>query len=379
MIYKRKIQDKIESFLFQGKAILLFGPRQAGKTTLSKLIISKFGQDGDYFNCEELGVRKYFRVGEPDLLKELVADKKIVVFDEAQTIENIGAILKVFLDKYPTVQVVATGSSSFDLANKINEPLTGRSFEFTLYPLSVEEIKITNNIAKNDLFNFMCYGMYPGIVLGDSQEKKEFVLKNITTNYMYKDIFIFENIHKPQVFEDLVKILAYQIGNLISINKLATELGVSRLTIEKYINLLEQSYIIKVIRSFAKNKRGELKKAFKIYFVDLGIRNAVIDDLTPDLESRKDKGVIFENFAIMELFKQNSDQAFPPDIMFWRTETKLEIDIITLKNSQISAYECKWSDTNIIFNTFLRSYKDAKAKVLIVDSFLQNDNPFEFK
>ena len=196
VIFERNIEPKIKELLFKKRAILIFGPRQAGKTTLSKKLLEPYGEDGEYFNCEEAAVRKHFAVGEPNSLKELVGDKKIVVFDEAQTIQNIGAILKVFVDTYPDVQIIATGSSSFDLANKINEPLTGRSFEFILYPLSLDEFKrsLPAGDAPNleNLLEFIRLGMYPAIVGESSIVVRENLLKNITTNYLYKDIYVLD-------------------------------------------------------------------------------------------------------------------------------------------------------------------------------------------
>jgi predicted AAA+ superfamily ATPase len=371
-IFKRDIEDKISRLLFQGRAVLIFGPRQAGKTTLSKRILENHKKDGAYFNCEEISIRDYFKVGSPDLLKQLVEDKKIVVFDEAQTIENIGTILKVFIDKYKDVQIIATGSSSFDLANKINEPLTGRSFEFVLYPLSINEIKKNNSnkITRKNLNEYMRLGMYPAIVDEKNQEVQESVLKNITTNYLYKDIFIFEAIKNPTVFEDLLKLLAYQIGQLVSIYELSKSLGVSREIVEKYIRLLEQAYIIKKVRSFSRNGRNELKKSYKIYFIDIGIRNAVINAFATDMEHRDDKGLLFENLCVMEEVKKGTLETFPAEIFFWRTREKLEIDIITVKDVDINAYECKWSDQKVIFTKFNKLYPDATIKVITPDSLI---------
>jgi predicted AAA+ superfamily ATPase len=371
-VFKRAIEDKIVRLLFQGKAILIFGPRQAGKTTLSKRLLEKYGTDGMYFNCEEIGVRNHFKVGNPDLLKELVQNKKIVVFDEAQTIENIGAILKVFIDKYKDVQIIATGSSSFDLANKINEPLTGRSFEFVLYPLSLAEIQENSRerLTKEDLYSYMRLGMYPAIVGEKNQEIQESILRNITTNYLYKDIFIFEAIKNPTVFEDLLKLLAYQIGQLVSVPELAKSLGVSRQLVEKYIRLLEQAYIIKKVRSFSRNGRNELKKSYKIYFIDTGIRNAIITAFARDMETREDKGLVFENLCIMEEVKKGTLETFPAEIYFWRTREKFEIDIVTLKDMEIHAYECKWSDQKVVFTKFKQLYTGASTEVLTPQSLL---------
>ncbi len=368
-IFKRFIEKDIVALLFKGKAILLFGPRQAGKTTLAKKIIAPYGSDGLYLNCELAHVRNAFILGEPASIKALIGNKKIVVFDEAQTIMNIGAILKTFLDTHKDIQIIATGSSSFDLANKINEPLTGRTFEFTLYPLSVHEISSDGKCTPQEFYELLKTGSYPEVVAQQGDLLKQSILKNIATNYLYKDIFIFESIKNPLVFENMIKMLAFQIGNMVSFNELAQTLGVSRITVEKYIRLLEQTYIIKRVNSFSKNGRNELKKAFKIYFIDLGIRNAVIDSLAP-VEKRKDKGNVFENFVFLELLKQGANEPFPPQIFFWRTETKMEIDFILYKNEEVSAIETKWQKEDVRFNTFLKYYPEAQTNIVTTFDFI---------
>ena len=373
--FERALEKKIEPLLFKKRAILIFGPRQVGKTTLAKKLLAKHTKLNSgveaYFNCDETVVRNYFKLGEPDLLKELVGDRKLVVFDEAQTIQNVGKILKVFIDTYPDVQIIATGSSSFDLANKINEPLTGRAFEFTLYPLSLREIKIAKNVDMDELEEIMRLGAYPAIVGEEDSIIRENLLKNITTNYLYKDIFIFEVIKNPQIFEDLIKSLAYQIGNEVSVAELANSLKTSRANIDKYLRLLEQTYIIKKVRSFARNGRNELKKAFKIYFIDTGIRNAVLGDMKAPLQDRDDKGRLFENFFFLELLKNNSKKVFEPGIYFWRTRDQKEVDFVEINGKEIHAYECKWVDRNFSFAGFLKKYPEASTQVVTVEDLLK--------
>ena len=358
--------------LFKGRAILILGPRQAGKTTLSKKILESFGEKGGYFNCELLAVRKHFVFGEPDSLLNLVGDKKIAVFDEAQTIENIGVMLKTFIDTYPDIQIIATGSSSFDLANKINEPLTGRAFEFILMPLSLSEIRKTIGISKVSLMDYMRLGTYPAVVGETNPNIKEDLLKNLTTNYLYKDIFIFEAIKSPKVLENLLKALALQLGGTVSINELSQTLGISRATVEKYLRLLEQAFVIFRLPSFSRNLRTELKKVFKVYFFDLGVRNAVVDDISP-VEDRPDKGVIFENMFIVERMKRGLLETLPPKMAFWRTRTGLEIDLIEDKNGLISAYECKWKKDNFSFGEFLKKYPKASVKIVTPETVLEDD------
>ncbi len=370
VIFSRAIEPRIKELLFKKRAILIFGPRQSGKTTLAQKLVGEFGNEGAYFNCETVAVRKHFVLGEPDILKQLVGGKKVVVFDEAQTIQNIGVILKVFLDTYPDTQIIATGSSSFDLANKINEPLTGRAFEFILYPLSLAEIRGSKLITHDELLEYFRLGTYPAIAGEENKVIRENFLKNITTNYLYKDIYIFESIRNPQLFEDLLKLLAHQIGQMVSVYELAQTLKTSRTTIEKYLKLLEQSYVIKKVRSFSNNHRNELRKAFKVFFLDLGIRNAIIDQLG-DVDTREDKGVIFENFFFLELLKNGASETFPPNIYFWRTTSKIEIDFVVTKDEKISAYECKWQNDKVVFTQFLKLYPEAKTCVVTPATLLE--------
>lgn len=372
IIFPREIEAKIVERLFRGRAILIFGPRQAGKTTLSKKILESFGKMGGYFNCELAAVRKHFILGQPDNLLNLIGDKKVAVLDEAQTIENIGAILKTFIDTYPNIQVIATGSSSFDLANKINEPLTGRAFEFILMPLSLSEIRKTLGLSRESLLSYMRLGTYPAVVGETDPDVKEDLLKNLATNYLYKDIFIFESIKSPKVFENLLKALAFQLGNLVSVNELSQTLGISRATVEKYLRLLEQAFVVFRLPSFSRNQRTELKKAFKVYFLDLGVRNAVIDDISP-VETRPDKGVIFENMFIVERMKKGLLETLPPKMAFWRRRDGAEIDFIEDKNGALLAYECKWKKDDFSFDEFLKRYPGATVKIITLDTILEND------
>ncbi|EKE01380.1 MAG: Prokaryotic ATPase [uncultured bacterium] len=358
-IFKRDIESRITSVLFKDKMVVILGPRQSGKTTLAKKIISTYGQQGEYYDCQLADVRAHFVVGRPDTLLPLTQNKKIVVFDEAQTIQNIGTILKVFHDTYPGVQIIATGSSSFDLANKIKEPMTGRAYEFTLLPLSLHEISLARpQLSKTDLFALMQYGSYPAVVAAESIDEKLFAIKNISTNYLYKDIFVFEAIRNAQVFEDLLKMLALQVGSMVSLNELAQGLSVTRATVNRYLRLLEQSFIIKIIHSFSNNPRTELKKAFKVFFLDSGVRNALVD-IVSSMDTRADRGAIFKNFFVAERMKKGTLEIFPPEIMFWRARNGSEIDVIEKTGAEIFAYECKWKEISPVPPAFKTAYPQA--------------------
>jgi predicted AAA+ superfamily ATPase len=357
-IYQRKIEKRIIGKLFQGKIITIMGPRQSGKTTLSKSIIEPFGDSGRYFNCELLEIRNNLIPGKPETLYEFVKHYKIIVLDEAQTVENIGFILKNFVDTYPEIQIIATGSSSFDLANKINEPMTGRTYEFTLYPLSYGELDSVN------LDQALTFGMYPGIVSAEMADRRD-RLQNIATNYLYKDIFNFENIRKPMVFEKLVKTLAREVGTQISTDRLAKTLDTNKATVERYIALLEQAFIIKRLYSFSRNLTSELKKAYKVYFLDIGLRNVLAEDVVSP-EHRADNGHLFENFFIIERIKHMSNIGHYPSHYFWRTYDKNEVDLIELEAGNIFAFECKYTSDQFTksLHTFNKTYPGSKIALV---------------
>lgn len=374
-MYQRFIQKLIEKWILKGKVLVVYGPRQAGKTTLAKIILEEYGDKGAYFNCEVDSVRREISMVEPAKLKSFFGDKKVVVLDEAQSIENIGRILKTFVDEYPNQQIIATGSSSFDLANKINEPLTGRSIEFLLWPLSIREI-----IAQDGLPSFKAseefmfrFGLYPGIYCDkDNQDKARRELENIQTNYLYKDILALEDIRKPKLLEDLLRLLAFQIGNEVSLNELATKLAVSIRTVERYLELLEKTFIIKRVYALSRNLRNEIRRGFKAYFIDIGIRNSLIQNFNP-LSLRDDLGAIFENIFIIERIKKTMYEGGFKNYYFWRTYDQKEIDFIEESGGTLSAFECKYSDGRISSaskKTFLESYPGSNITIVTKDNYL---------
>ena len=350
--------------------VVILGPRQSGKTTFVKKLLEPFGARGAYFNCEHAEVRRHFVLGEPDMLLSLVADKQVVVFDEAQTIPNIGKILKVFYDTYPHIKVIATGSSAFDLANKIREPLTGRAFEYMLYPLSLDEVRSIREMTPCMLDELMIFGSYPAVVAALTPERKREEIKNIATNYLYKDVFTFEAIRNPKAFEDLLTHLAMRLGSTISTNDLSKELGITQVTVEKYIRLLEQSFVVKRVYSFARNYANELKKSYKVYFLDLGVRNALVGGLEGGAND-PERGVLFESFFFAELLKRDTRETFPPKTYFWRTRDKKEIDFIRVDGRAIHAYECKLTvNSTNNFKVFLKHYPEAQVRVVTPDDLL---------
>lgn len=365
-IYQRYLENQIKKKMFLGSVICIFGPRRSGKTTLAKKLLESFGKEGYYLNCEDSRERAYLVPGNPDILKNYILGKKIVILDEAQTIENIGMVLKVFVDTYPEIQIIATGSSSFELANRIGEPLVGRSFDFFLLPLAFEEIfeKKEKLEIQKELPALLIYGSYPQIINIVNKEDKIISLGQIANNYLYKDIFTYEQIKKPKILEDLLKTIAFQIGKEVSLTELSRHLGTARPTIERYLSLLEKTFVIKRIYSLKRNRRDEIRSNFKIYFYDLGIRNYIINSLN-DMEFRNDIGQLFENYFIMERIKYHyNHKMFLPLIYFWRTHSQLEVDYIEEENGIFKAFECKWKEEKASFNEFKKSYPNNETFVV---------------
>lgn len=340
---KRILKEKITSALFRGKVIVIYGARQVGKTTLVKDIVSEYGDEAGYYNCDLLSVQSALSVPEPDRLKQYFGDRKIIVLDEAQVITNIGRTLKIFADELPGIQVIATGSSSFEMANKINEPLTGRAVRFTLFPLSMQEIAQHYGRLGLDtaMERMLSLGAYPEVYTSSGKDSIE-RLDEIASNYLFKDILMLENIKKSEVLKNLLISLALQMGSQVSYNELASKLGINKLTVQKYVDLLEQSFIVFRLYSFSRNLRNELSKSLKIYFYDLGIRNALIRNFNPPA-IRDDSGLLWENFCVAERMKFIHNSGTPVNSYFWRTYEQKEIDYVEESGGVITGYDFKYS------------------------------------
>jgi len=342
-MYIREIAKKIDSHLNNPEVILLFGARQTGKSTLLEMLAEKH-KAFKIINCEHPSNYQILTSLDMPGIEALFDNSKIIAFDEAQVIPEIGKILKlIFDDKRFSVKLIATGSSSFDLSNKTGEPLTGRNFSFSLYPLSLREIYETNGwqFVLENLSRLLIYGSYPGVIDLPLKEKRMKLL-SLTGDYLFKDIFKFENLRNPDVLLRLLKALALQIGNLVSYSELATLLGISKETVMRYIELLEKSFIIFRLGSFNRNLRNELKKRQKIYFYDTGIRNAVLNNFAaPD--ERNDMGAIWENYCISEIKKIIDYRERFSNTYFWRTYDGAEIDLVEEVDGKITAYEFKWN------------------------------------
>ena len=367
----RLITSTIKQKFFRGKAIIVVGPRQVGKTTLLKMLANEYDRKVLVWNCDEPDVRRKLTDPTSTMLGNETAGYDIVFIDEAQRVQNIGITLKLLIDNYPEKQVVVTGSSAIELSNSINEPLTGRKYEYVLFPFSVEELVKENGIQEERrlLERRLIYGAYPEVVNNPGEERE--TLTNLVSSYLYKDIFAFQDVRKPEIIEQLLQALALQVGSEVSFNELGRLLGLNSVTVQRYIDLLEKSYVIFHLRSFSRNVRSELKKSRKIYFCDNGVRNALIGDYKP-LALRTDTGALWENYLISERMKHNAYNAFYGKSYFWRTQQQQEVDYIEDYDGVLHAYEFKWSGTKQprLTDTFMKNYPDHTFKVVNRDNYL---------
>jgi len=365
-MFNRSIQAHINHTLYRGKVVILYGARRTGKTTVSKKILKeqeRLGKKTHYVNCELLDAKRSLETTNEKLLKQYLGDYDIVVLDEAQNIDNIGKVLKIIADTFPDIQIIATGSSSFDLSNRVAEPLTGRSRTFVLHPFSMLEIRENSTFhdASAQLERAMVFGMYPSVYgLGAAEAKRE--LMEIASNYLYKDLLMFEQIKSSKVLLEMLELLALQVGNEVSHSEIGQKLGISHHTVKKYIDLLEKCFVVFSLRSFSRNLRNEINKSQKIYFYDLGMRNAIIQNFNkPGL--RQDAGALWENFCIVERLKRNQAREVFANTYFWRMYSGQEIDFIEEKDGEIECFEFK---------------RNAEAKVRRPSLFIEKYAPISF-
>ena len=362
---ERAITDGIKNRLFKGKAIILYGPRQSGKTTLIKHLIQSYSNETLWLNGDSPDVRALLENVTTSKWQSIIGQKKIIIIDEAQRIDNIGLVMKLITDELPNIQLIGTGSSAFELANRTNEPLTGRKFEFHLLPLSFSELCNHHGLLeeKRLLHRRLLFGEYPEIINSPGEEQT--LLSLLAGSYLYKDLLMLGSIKKPLVLDKLIRALALQIGSEVSVNELAKLVGVDNKTVAKYIDLLEKSYVVFSLPAFSRNARVEIRKSRKIYFYDLGIRNAVLGNFIP-VESRTDVGALWENYLILERIKQQCNVPFPPRHYFWRNVDQREVDYLEEAIEELSAWEFKWNTkTKVkIPLAFRRAYPNAKTAVV---------------
>ena len=368
MLITRKIQVDILNHFHKGKAILIEGPRQVGKTTLIQTVLKS--KNCLLYNGDDVNDRVILSNLSTVDLRQLLNNYDFVFIDEIQRIPNIGLTIKIIVDQLKDIQVIATGSSAFELNNITQESLTGRKWEYKLFPFSWEEYEnhygYANSLRELDLR--VVYGMYPDVVTRSGEEIK--TLNSLKESYLYKDILAYEGIKMPDKLEMLLKLLAYQIGSQVNYNELSNELKIDNETVARYINLLEKSYVVFSLPSFSRNLRNELKKSRKIYFYDTGIRNAIIGDFSV-LSSRQDRGALWENFLVSERIKKiEYDMKFARSY-FWRTTQKQEINYVEHSvMNELSAYEFKYNPKSKakITKVFENAYK-VKPKLITKDNF----------
>lgn len=339
----RILYSQLEADLFQGKALIILGPRQVGKTTLLKKLLRE--KKHSFLNADDPTVRAILASANTVTLQQLIAGNNIIYIDEAQMVDGIGLTMKLITDEFPEVQLIATGSSALDLNNAISEPLTGRKWQYEMYPICWQEFEDHTGYlaAEQQLEHRLIYGMYPDVLVNPDHEKE--TLQELASSYLYKDILALTGIRKPELLVRLLQALAFQMGSEVSYNELSQLLQVDKKTVLTYIDLLEKAYIIFRLQSFSRNLRNEIKTNRKIYFWDNGLRNFIIANLNP-LHLRQDKGALWENFLVSERTKimHYNKEIYHP--FFWRTSAGQEIDYVEDRGGSIYAYEFKWQKGN---------------------------------
>lgn len=372
MYIARSLASIVQSRLFRGKAIVILGARQVGKSTLLKHLTEQTDKTVLSLNCDDPDTRRMLSDISAVDLRLLVGRNQIIMIDEAQRVADIGMTLKRIVDQYPDVQVLATGSSSLNLRSAINEPLTGRKYEYTMYPLSTAEIYQTLGLSETRqlLASRLVYGSYPDIVthLDEAAE----LLATLADSYLYKDILELEDVRKPAVLQKILVALALQVGSEVSFNEVASTVGSDPKTVERYVDLLEKCYVIYSLHGLSRNLRNELKKTRKIFFYDTGIRNAIIQNYAP-VDLRTDMGALWENYFITERIKYNAYRGRKVNYYFWRTTSQQEIDFIEECDGRFTIFEMKWNPkTKASFpQSFMDTYQPENAYVVSPENYLE--------
>lgn len=354
-MFARTIEKRIREKINSGKAIVIVGARQVGKTTLIKKILD--GLNYLFLDADDPTIRSLLSNPNTEQLRTIIAHNKIVFLDEAQRIPGIGLTLKIITDQFKDVQLFVSGSSSFDLGNECNEPLTGRKWEYEMFPITWEEYEARIGFLKSEqqLENRLLFGFYPEVINNQGNEKE--TLKNLVNSYLYRDILAFSDIRKPEVLEKLLQTLALQMGNEVNYNELSQIVGINKITVQKYIEILEKGYIVFRLHSFSRNLRDEIKQNRKIFFYDNGIRNMILGNFNP-LDLRIDKGPLWENFLVSERLKQNIYKDTFSKMYFWRTKQQQEIDFVEERNGRFFGFEFKWGAKSAkLPKTFTDTYK----------------------
>jgi hypothetical protein len=369
----RLIQPLLQESLLPGKVVVLYGPRQVGKTTLAIDLMQSLPYRAKYISADELLYREALASQSRQTLGELLGDAELLVIDEAQRVPEIGLNLKILVDSFPQARILVTGSASFDLASKISEPLTGRQLTFHLYPLSYAELSAAFGAleTRSQLERWLVWGGYPAIVTAESPQLRQRLLNELTGAYLYRDLFELDGLRRAAKIADLLRLLAFQIGQEVSVAELAAALALNRQTVERYLDLLEKVFVIFRVGGFSRNLRKEVTKNARYYFYDNGVRNSLIQNFNP-LHLRNDVGQLWENFLITERRKANQLAGRVVNTYFWRTYDQKEIDYLEESGGLLSGYEFKWQETPLrrsVRTEFLRAYPQASLSVIHPDNF----------
>jgi predicted AAA+ superfamily ATPase len=369
----KRFYDDLDKYIKPNKALIIFGPRQVGKATLLLNFLSKTTLKYKLDSGDNIRIQNLFASQDFDKILAYAEGYDLIALDEAQQIKNVGKSLKILVDQVPNLSIIATGSSSFDLLQSVGEPLTGRKTTLTLYPIAqIELLKTYNKYElKEKIEEFLIFGGYPEVVSAKTKQEKIHLLTELVDSYLLKDILTLENIKKSETLLNLVKLLAFQVGQLVSHNELATQLRIDIKTVARYLDLLEKSFVICKLGGFSRNLRNEIMSKHKYYFLDLGVRNAVIAHFNP-LDMRNDIGQLWENFVFIERIKSNSYKGFYGSSYFWRTYQGQEIDFIEDFENKLSAFETKWSTTKkvTIPTNWKQSYPDSSFHVITPENYL---------
>lgn len=363
----------IEPFLHSNKVLVIYGPRRVGKTTLLNQYLSKTKLKYRLDSGDNIRVQEVLSSHDFKAIKEYAAGYELIAIDEAQQITGIGLGLKILVDQVPNLKVIVTGSSSFDLANQVGEPLTGRKTTLTLFPIAELELAKEHNAydLKQRLEDRLLFGSYPEVLTANFRESKIAVVEEIVNSYLFKDVLALDKIKKSKILVDLVKLLALQVGSEVSINEIATNLSINARTVERYIDILEKSFVILGVGSLRRNLRNEVRGKKKYYFYDTGVRNGIISQFN-SLSERSDVGNLWENYLFIERLKKRSYQNIHANHYFWRTYEQQEIDYIEEREGKLFAYEFKWKETNVKAPArFLDNYPNALFNVITKENYLE--------
>lgn len=364
----------IEPVLKQGRALVVYGPRRIGKTTMVTAYAKKAGEEGrkvKYDVGDDIRLQTLFNAQKRAEILDYVQPYDVVVIDEAQNIEQIGIAAKMIVDAFPEKTLILTGSSSFDIAHKVGEPLTGRHFTLTLLPFSQSEIQGSEYEKHGALEKFLIYGSYPEVLATEGSTEKKRILRELVSSYLFKDILALDRIRHPEILLQITKCLAFQIGNEVSIHEIARTVHTDDKTVQRYLDLLQKTFIIKRVGGYSRNLRNEISKKAKWYFYDLGVRNAVIEQWN-ELHNRNDVGNLFENFVAMELIRSSNILDRPEELYFWRTHQGQEVDFIIEREGKIFAMESKWSGKPAKgLQQFTAVYPDAIPSIITKENYLE--------